>query len=359
MLATPPLPVTKAVTGASRLLRRLSEMATPPEVALFGLANAGDVSAVLAALCDLGVGDALGDGSATTAELATVLQADADSLRRLLRVAESLDLVRRRGAAYRLTRRGRGLRTDAEFTIVPWMRYVREPVLQAAWSGLAESVRTGRPAFPLVHGRSTWDWFAENPDIGANFDRTMQSLADFNGSELAALGEWPAGGTVCDLAGGVGTLLSHILATDASLRGILVDQPHVLEAAGAFLSSRGVADRVRTVAGDFFARLDVTADVFVMKDVLHDWDDESCARILATVAGVMRPGNRLVLVEILQDPDRAHPLVPMVDLTMMTQTDGGRQRSEPEFDALLATAGLRRTRVREGAVHSLVEAVVG
>ena len=358
-MPTPPLPVIKAATWISRRLHQLADAPLPPEIALFELANASNVSAVIKAMCDLRVGDALARSPYSTADLAAELDAHEDSLLRLLRVAESLDLVKRRGGRWQLTRRGRGLRTDVDFTIVPWATYAANPVVQAAWNGMASGIRAGQPAFPLVNGQSTWAWFDENPEAATTFNQTMRALCDFTGPELAALGDWPAGAVICDVAGGVGTLLVHLLATDATLTGVLFDQPSVIAGAPTFLAERHVTDRVTTTSGSFFEPLEVSADVFVLKDILHDWGNEPAVQILGNVVASMRPGNRLAIAEIIQDPERANSLAPFVDLTMMTQTDGGRQRSIEEFDALFSQVGLRRTAVREGALYSLVEAELG
>jgi predicted nicotinamide N-methyase len=163
---------------------------------------------------------------------------------------------------------------------------------------------------------------------------------------------------VCDVAGGVGTLLSEIITSSSGLRGVLVDSPDVIARADTFLNARGLADRIDAVVGDIFGTIPATADVYLLKDVLHDWDDEHCRKILSTVAAAMPSGSRVLLVEILQQPNTPNPLAPWTDLLMLTQTDGGRQRSVDELTALLTDAGLRPTgTVRHAVPHDLVEAV--
>jgi hypothetical protein len=138
----------------------------------------------------------------------------------------------------------------------------------------------------------------------------------------------------------------------------VVDGPDVVARADSFLTARGLTDRIDAVAGDMFGVITATADVYLLKDVLHDWDDEHCRKILSTVAAAMPSGSRVVLIEILQQPNTPNPLAPWADLLMLTQTDGGRQRSVDELAALLTDAGLRPTGiVRQAIPHGLVEAV--
>ena len=162
---------------------------------------------------------------------------------------------------------------------------------------------------------------------------------------------------MCDVAGGVGTLLAAILRDRPALRGVLVDAPGVLAEAEGFLAGEGLADRVDRSPGDMFERIDAVADLYVLKDVLHDWDDERSLRILRTVRAAMPTGARVVLVETLQDPDRPDPIASLVDVHMLTQCDGGRQRSVAELHALLREAGLRPGAVHRTAGPGLVEGV--
>jgi hypothetical protein len=190
------------------------------------------------------------------------------------------------------------------------------------------------------------------------FDEAMRRGTTINADLIAATYPWPLGGVICDVGGGVGTLLSAIIASCTGLRGVLVDGPDVIARAGDFLKARGLADRIDIVAGDMFAVIPVAADIYLLKDVLHDWDDEHCRKILSTVAAAMPSDSRVVLVEVLQPPNTPNPLAPWADLLMLTQTDGGRQRSVDELGALLTDAGLRPTgTVRHAIPHGLVEAV--
>lgn len=341
----------------SRWLHRVADAPLPPEIRVLQMINNFVDSEAIFAMVRLGVAEALADGAREVDDLADAVGADPHGLLRLLRVLTHLVLVRRAGSSFTLTREGRTLCREHGASMGPFAVYASSESTRRAWSLLADAVSTDQPSFELANGQKVWDWFATHPDEAEVFATTMRTLTDFNGADLAGARHWEPGSTICDVAGGVGTLLSHVLATDSSLSGVLVDVADVIDQSAAFLEGRGVGDRVRTEVGSFFEPLDVVADSFLLKDVLHDWDDERCVAILSNVVAAMGRDSRLVLVEIVQEEWAAHGLAPYVDLTMLTQTDGGRQRTLAEFDELFARVGLRRSELHPSALHSLVVAV--
>jgi O-methyltransferase len=346
------------VLAYRRLLWRIADRIVPPEAALFEHSIAFGRTRVLGALAEHGVADALADGPATAAQLADRLGLDADALHRVLRAAAGYGLVKldRRGR-FKLLRPAQALREDHPRSMRPWIRYVNLRSTQDAWAGVTDTLRTGEPSFPAVHGRSVWDHFAANPEEERLFAAAMRNLTKMDAPMVTRSYPWPKSGTVCDVAGGVGTLLAAILRARPGLRGVLVDAPGVLAEAEGFLSSAGVRDRVELSEGNMFERIDARADVYVLKDVLHDWDDERCLTILRTVRAAMPDGARVVLVEMLQEPNEPDLVATNVDVHMLTQCDGGRQRSAAELHALMRAASIEPGKVRLTAVPALVEGV--
>lgn len=356
-MANPPTALVNAVVAGSHALRRLADVPTPAYARLADLLGGHAVTRLLATMAELRVADELGDESLTSGNLATRLGVDADTLHRLLRAAAACDVVRMsRDGHVTLTSVGQCLREDAKDSIRDWVLYQVEESHLRGWAGLTESVRTGEPAFPRENGVSIWEWLAAHPAEERLFAGAMQRLTDLAGPQIAEAYHWRPGSIVCDVAGGIGTLLSHILIHDPTLRGVLVDGPGPLAGAPGFLADRGLEGRVELVEGDLFSGIGVVADVYLLKNVLHDWDDARCHTILSNLAAAMRQGSRLLMVEFVQEPHRPHPMVPLVDLQMLTQTDGGRERSVPEFRALLEGAGLVLGRVHRGPMHAVLEA---
>jgi precorrin-6B methylase 2 len=354
----PPPPVVDVVLVLRRALLRAADALVPAEAAVWDRTMGIARTQVIGAIADLGVADELARGRMTAAELAPRVGADPDALHRLLRAAAVDGVVRldRRGR-FRLTRLGRTLRGDNPATLRPWARYMALRSSREAWGDLTESVRSGRAAFERVHGSSGWDWFAAHPDEERLFASAMRSMTEIDAPSVAAAGVWPDDGVVCDVAGGAGTLLAEILVTHPRLRGVLVEAPGVLAEAERHLASRGVRDRVELVEGDLFGEVRAEADVYVLKNVLHDWDDATCARILAGVRATMRPGARLVVLEQVQERNEPHMLASITDLQMLTQCVDGRERSRAELDALLSAAGVTPGELHRSGVSSLIEGV--
>jgi hypothetical protein len=352
----PPQPVVDLGLRLHRILHAAGDAMLPGWAVAWQRSMGIAQTQVMAAMAELGVADALGGGKATAAELAPRVGADADTLHRVLRGAAVYGLVRadRRGR-YRLTRVGRALRADEETSLAPWSRYLGLRSTREAWGALPESVRTGAPSFSAVHGATVWDWFAEHPEEERLFASAMRALTEFDAPSLLTSDLWPDTGTVCDVAGGAGTLLAALLAEKPGVRGVLVEAPGVLTEARGHLDRRGLGERVELVEGDLLGTIDATADVYVMKNILHDWHDEACGHMLSTVAAAMPSGARLLVIEQLQEPDDAHPFVSVTDLQMLTQCEGGRERSPQELHALLASAGLRPGRVDRTGISALVE----
>ena len=361
MRAVPPVPPPRAVDAGLALRRALlwAADALVPPTGLVWLKTMGIARAqVIGAMAELGVADALAGGPRTASDLAPELEVDADALHRLLRAAAADGMLRLDGRGrFRLTRAGRTLTSDRADSISPWARYITLASTREAWSDLAESVRTGEAAFPRVHGTSVWDWFAAHPDEERLFASAMRSMTEFEAPSFSAASVWPEEGTVCDVAGGAGTLLASILVERPRLRGLLVEAPGVLTEAKAYLDGRGVADRVELVQGDLFGEIEAEADIYVLKNILHDWDDPTAAKILANVRAAMRPGTKLVLVEQLQERNEPHPFASITDLQMLTQCDNGRERSPQELRELLTGAGFAAGRVERSGISALVEGV--
>jgi hypothetical protein len=355
-VAIPPPLAVDAAFALRRLLLRAADSLLPATAVVWDKSMGVERTQVIGALAELGVPDELSRGRATAAELAPRIGADPDALHRLLRAAalEGLLTLDGRGR-FKLTRLGRTLRSDAPSSLRPWARYMALGSTHAAWGDLLESVRTGRSAFERVHGKPVWDWFTQHPEEEQLFAGAMRAVTDYEAPALAASSIWPTQGVICDVAGGAGTLLAAILSARPALRGILVEAPGVLKEAQAYLAGQGVADRVELVEGDLFGEVRAQADVYAMKNILHDWDDATSARIVATVRATMSPGSRLVLAEQLQERNVPHPLASITDLQMLTQCVEGRERSREELESLLAGAGLTPGRVERVSASALVE----
>ncbi len=329
-----------------------------PSRRILDLVNGYQVSQALHVAATLGVSDLLAAGPRDVADLAEATATDGPTLLRLLRALESVGVYASDAEGrYTNTELGEQLRTDVSGSIAGWAAYVGRPYYRQAWTGLLDSVRTGDNAFAATHGMSCWHYRQERPEEQEIFNAAMTSTAGVITQALVGAYDFARFGTVADLGGGVGTLLTAILAGYPTVQGVLFDQPDVVANAAAVLQAAGMTDRCQVVGGSFFDSVPTGADAYLLKAIIHDWLDAEAIQILRTCRRAMRDDARLLLVEQLlgQGPDPVQTA--FSDLNMLV-SPGGQERTLEEYGALLAASGFSLTGVTEtGTPVFVIEAV--
>jgi hypothetical protein len=312
--------------------------APDPRAALGDLIFGYRLSQAVSVAASLGVADALASGPRTAAQLAPEIESNRDALYRLLRLLAATGVLHEDGEGrFSLTPVGELLRTDAPGSMREPAILQGRPEVLAAYGKLEHAIRTGENAFEAQFGESVWQWRSRRPDEASQFNRTMAAWSRMVAPALAAAFDFGAVGSVADIGGGSGTLLAGVLAAHPGLRGIVFDQPAVVTEAEPVLAEAGVRDRAELVGGDFFVDVP-SADVYVMKSILHDWDDEECVRIVRTIRARAAPGGRLLVVErVLGDPNEDLQ-GKLSDLHMLVMP-GGLERTLDEWRGLLAAGG--------------------
>jgi O-methyltransferase domain len=234
------------------------------------------------------------------------------------------------------------LRSDAAEPVGGWAAFVGRPYYWQSWGALLHTVRTGENAFRHVNGVGPWEYRAGDPEEAAIFDRAMADLARRSQQALLAAYDFGRFGTVVDVGGGSGALLIEVLRAHPRVRGVLFDLPHVVEAARAAIAAAGVKARCQAMAGSFFEAVPAGGDAYVLRAVLHDWQDPEASAILERCRAAMRPGTTLLVIERDLGPPNAEPEAKLSDLNMLV-APGGRERTIDEYAALLDAAGLRFT----------------
>ena len=329
------------------------EIAAPPHAPVLALTTQTTLAHALFAAVDLGVPDLLADGPMTIDELTAKAGTHSDGLHRVLRALSGAGYFRSEGDTYALTDLGRTLTSGHPSCARELLLTHMGPLFSGSLQRLPETLRTGRTGAALAFGMPVFDYFAQHPDEGATFSRGLSGLLS---GEPEMVGEaWDLDDVehVVDVGGGIGTLLRAVLGHLPRARGTLFDLPEVV--AQADLGD--VGDRVATEAGDFFTAVPRGGDVYLLSHIVHDWDDDSARRILTNIRGAMATGGRVVLVEMVLPSDgTGHPST-LLDMVMLAVT-GGRERTEEQYRALLASAGFRLVRVvPTGSPASLIEAV--
>ncbi len=316
-----------------------------PSVRLRQMIDGYQVSQAIHVAATLGIADLLRDGRRGAAQLASETATHPRALYRLLRALASVGVLHEDSdEQFALTELGECLRSDAAEPQGEWARFIGRPYHWETWGRLLNSIQTGENSFSDVHeGMRVWDWRAIQPEESAIFDAAMMGISRSVAQHVLAAYDFGQYGTVADIGGGNGAFLADVLAKNPSTRGINFDQPHVVNRAGAIFEAAGVADRSESVGGSFFDGVPSGADAYVLKAVLHDWDDDDCVRILQSVRAACGAGKLLVIELVLGEPN-IEPRPKFSDLNMLVML-GGRERTAAQWRALFESAGFQLTAV--------------
>jgi C-methyltransferase len=353
----PPAKLARVVERVRHHLYRLHQRLTPAPAAMIEMILAGWTSQAITVAAQLGVADALADGPLGIDELAVRVEADADALRRLLRALISRGIFGlRRDGRYELNSLADTLRSDAAVSMKSAARFYGSQEQRERWTLLVDSIRTGNAVVESLRGKESFDYFAENPELAELFNQTMTSVSEMTDATVVAGYDFSAYPTIVDVGGGHGPLLAAILAAAPASRGVLYDLPTVVANAPNLLREQGVADRVAIAEGSFFDSVPGDGDAYVLKNIIHDWNDEKAGQILRNVRAAVGPGATVLLIEfVIPEHNREFP-GKWVDLEMMLNL-GARERTAAEYRNLLSRAGFRMTRVVQTASPlSVVEA---
>jgi SAM-dependent methyltransferase len=302
------------------------------------------ISQAIYVAAKLGIADLLAGGPRAIDELAQATGTHARSLYRLLRALASLGVFAEEGdRTFTLTPLADCLRRDIPGSQHAFALMTGEEQFRA-WCDMIESVRTGRSAFEIVFGQPIFDYLSERPEKARVFDAAMTSIHGRETGAIADAYDFSHIGELADIGGGNGSTLIGILERHPALRGLLFDLPGVAAHAEAAVRAAGLSDRCRVVGGSFFESIPEGADTYMLRHIIHDWDDEKSAAILRNIRRVARPDTRLLVVENVIAPGNAPSLGKLLDLVMLV-VPGGLERTEEEYRELFAASGFRLTRV--------------
>ena len=324
--------------------------ALPPGVLLYQMAVGHYVSRALHLAAKLGIADLLAGGAQDADALAAATDTHAQSLRRVLRLLASVGVFEEQAdGRFALTPLGDALRSDVPFSSRASVMLFAGIGIQDSWKELEYCVRTGQPAF-RKHSPDGNAFSSMDPEQTKIFDDAMATFAPATAAAIAAAYDFSGIETLVDVGGGNGALLIGILSAHRQLRGVVFDRPEPAERASKKVAEAGLESRCRVVAGDFFASVPSGGDAYLLKHVIHDWDDAQATAILENCRAVMKPKGRLLIAEGVYPPRIDRSLegrgAAANDVNMLVAT-GGRQRSEAEFRALYKGAGFELTRIVE------------
>jgi hypothetical protein len=331
--------------------------APDPSIELMRLINGYQVSQALHVVAALGVADQLKDGPKPYEAMAQACGAHPSSLYRLLRTLASVGVFHESGnKEFSLTPLGVCLTGDAPGSTRNYARWIGQRGQWGSWGNLLHSIKSGESALGFTYGTDAWTYRMQHPDEQAVFDSAMTGNSRTEAQAVLDAYDFCRFGCVVDVGGGQGLLLKTILLACPGSRGILFDQPQVITSADPALTSPELGQRCQLVAGSFFESVPTGGDVYIMKVILHDWDDRTSIEILRACRRAMSATATLVVVERVIGPPNEMPDGKFSDLNMMVQY-AAMERTDQEFDNILKNSGFKMTEIiPTRSPHSIIVA---
>lgn len=315
------------------------EQTMPPQAILAQMSMGFIVSQAVSVAAKLYLADHLAGGAKPVAELAKLTETDESSLYRLLRALSSVGVFQKNAdKTFSNTPLSEFLRSDHPESFRSAAQMICEPEHWNSHGNLLQSVKTGEISFEYTFGMPIFPYYAQNPEPAKVFDDAMTSFSTAIAKAVAATYDFSQFKTIADIGGGHGLVLETVLQSAPNAKGILFDQPQVTDGAR-------VSGRIETESGDFFAEIPVEADVYLMKFIIHDWNDSQSETILKNLAKSAKTGAKLLLIEtVVEDEDNAPSMSKVMDLNMLVMT-GGKERTAKEYAELLEKAGFKLTNI--------------
>jgi hypothetical protein len=320
------------------------------------LLNGYQVTQAIHVAANLGIADLLKAGPVGADDLATATGSHPRSLYRLLRALAAVGIFHEgTKQEFSLTVMGERLCSDSATPVGPLAKFIGRPYMWEAWAHLSHSIRTGENAFRHTHGVGNFEYRSQRPEEEAIFDQAMTGNSKGVAEAIMAVYDFSQYRLIVDVGGGQGAMLASILAAYGGVRGIVFDQPHVVARAETVLRTAGVADRCDAASGSFFEGVPGGGDAYLLKAVLHNWNDDASITILRRCRKVISVDGKLIVIERVVAPPNEIPDGKFSDLNMLVEP-GGQERTAEEFHALFAAAGFRLTNVKStGTRWSVIE----
>jgi O-methyltransferase domain/Dimerisation domain len=330
-----------------------------PQIFLLQMIMSNWIAQSIYAAAKLGIADRLQEGAKSCDELAKAMGTNSQALYRLLRALASVGIFAETDPGwFALTPLAAYLQSDIPGSLRDVSIMIGDAEHYRSWGNIMHSLMTGESAFEKLYGMNIFQHYAQNPESAAGFDRAMTSFSSVEKEAVVSAYDFSSINTLVDVAGGEGSLLVSILLAYPQMQGILFDQPEAIERAKLLSDCQQFGDRCQLISGNFFESLPSRADAYILKHILHDWDDDRSIAILKICRQAMTKNSKLLVVEMVIPPGNKPSVGKLLDMNMLIVSPGGKERTEEEYHKLFELAGFKLTRiVPTNSLASIVEGI--
>lgn len=350
----PPYYFVKITEKIRHFFLKMNRRFTQPNVAIWEMVLNMWLAAGISVVTELGISDLLKNGPKSIDQLATLTNTHTESLYRVMRMLSSHGIFReKRGRRFVTTSLAEPLQDDnIRYLILVHLR----PYHFEMFGSLIKSVRTGKTVSGEDSGMVLFDHLGNEETRNEWFNKAMTNISRMQVPALLSVFTFKKFHNIIDLGGGEGLFLATVLSKAKKSRGVLFDLPNALLKSGDIIDGYSLTDRMTPVAGDFFESVPEGGDLYMLKSVLHDWDDESSLKILRNIHKVMGRESTLLVIEVVLDEGNQPSLGKMSDILMMAAA-GGKERTRTQWKNLLTEAGFRIRKIHPTiSPHCLIEA---
>lgn len=320
----------------------------PPQVKMLQMMNAYRLSQAISVAAKLGIADLLTDGAKSSEELAQATATHAPSLYRLLRALASFGIfAENQDGQFELTPRAALLQTNTPGSIRAYASVIGDEWHWRMWGGIVYSVETGKPVFDQLHGMEFQDYYEQNPEVAKNFDQAMVSVLGMTDAAIISNYDFSSSSKIVDVGtgGGDGNLIVSLLKQYPNSQGVFFDTPTRIKSAQLIIESAGIGDRCAVVGGDVFDAFPQGGDAYIVKNLIHDYDDARAIEVLKNCHSAINKNGKLLVVEMVIPPGNEPSLGKIVDVEALIMTTGAIERTQEQYQDLLDAAGFTLTKV--------------
>lgn len=341
----PPAWLINAINEFRTLLLRLNRSLFPGNVVLYEQLQNFWLLPSLYVAAKLDIATLLKNKPLTAAEISEQLKIDEGNISRIMRALASQGIFKQtRKGAFTINAMAMGLLNE-QGSLRYMILHHLGPVNWNLMSNLEYSVRTGQDAFADKYHQPVYEYLSDHPGESALFDKSMSNLSDLGLAPILHAYDFSKFATIADIGGGEGFLLANILNLHPGLKGILFDIPRAMAQAPAMLTNYAVADRTEVIPGDFFSSIPAGADLYILKNVLHNWDDEQSVDLIKKIGEACQPGVYLLIIEMVVPTGNKPSLAKLLDIQMMATMPGGKERTAEEYRRILEKSGFAIKRI--------------